>query len=484
MPLSDANKVSQSTGVCRMKRFYDRDIVGFWLLWLGAAGALPSLMALAIFGVIAKHDSGGYIQFADHIRTHMVLSGSALLNESATPISLFRIGGFPALLALLQSISRQNYQAYLVALQIVTQSCVIILTYVVARRLGATPRLCLFAALLPSFGFIVMANISVLTDSLYSAAITTAAFVLVLHRSWRAALIAGLLIAAATTFREATIFLVFAFIPMALRSDRRWIAVALVVLPTWFVAAGQIGWNISRGAGPVLTTSAQVTLVQAVLPLLEHKVPVYNSNTPFDRVASETVGVGGYSQIAQMQNRLFQAGYRAPQMAEIASEEYFRTWYRYPFKMISTTISNYNDGFLAMPFEPLDVIAYTLAYDESVRPYFTRMNVLWANMVQGSFVSLILLLFFVASHMFGSAVSVYGLISPWRKRETGELRWDLMSLWCLPIGLAGLYMPVHLEYRYLLPDVPVICVLAAVGWSGRRRGLVGSPAIFHSDGSI
>ncbi len=176
------------------------------LFGLAAAAAVPSLLALAVFGIIETPDSPGYISFAEEIRTFAVPSGSALLQSSASPISLYRIGGFPALLAMLQSIQPHYWRLLLVLLQILVQSVLVILTYLTALKLYATPRLALLASFLPALGFAVVANICVLTDSLYSAAIAAAACSLILSPSWRGALIAGILIAFATSFREATIF--------------------------------------------------------------------------------------------------------------------------------------------------------------------------------------------------------------------------------------------------------------------------------------
>lgn len=451
-----------------MFRLIDVQLSGKGLLWLAFAAAIPSLLVLAVFGVISKHDSLGYIEYASEIRTHTVPTGMALLTQSPAPISIFRIGGFPAFLALLQAVFPNLWAFILVALQIIAETGIALLTYRTAINLGATPRLSFIAALLPTFGFIIVVNICVLTDALYSAAITAAAFTLILKRSWRGALIAGFLIALATSFREVTIFLVFGFIPLACLPKRKLLCTVLVVLPTWGIAAMQIGWNMSRGAGPTLTTSAQITMVQAVLPLLKNKVPVYDSNTTFDHVATQTVGVDGYNRIDDMQTQLFAAGLTAPKIAKIAGQEYFRTWRRYPLKMLATSLSNYNGGFLAMPFEPLDVAAFLIEYDDLPRPYFTRLNILWQGLTQGHITAFLWLIINILSRICGSIISIYALICPWLRQPNRPTRWAERALWCLPIALAGLYMPVHLEYRYLLPGVPIICVLAAVGWSHRN----------------
>ena len=104
-----------------------------------------------------------------------------------------------------------------------------------------------------------------------------------------------------------------------------------MVLPAWLIVGAQLGWNLSRGSGPVLTTVEQVVMVQAVLPLLQAGLPVYDTDNPFDKVANRTVRVGGFSEMQKFQNILFyKYGMTAPQIARTASKDYFRTWMRFP----------------------------------------------------------------------------------------------------------------------------------------------------------
>jgi hypothetical protein len=49
-------------------------------------------------------------------------------------------------------------------------------------------------------------------------------------------------------------------------------------------------------------------------------------------------------------------------------------------------------------------------------------------------------------------------------------------MWCACAGFFGVYAPVHIEQRYLLPVVPLACLLGVTGliaartaWRGRRR---------------
>jgi len=156
--------------------------------------ALPSLLALSLYGVFEPTDAAGYLAYAAQIRTHSVPVGHELLYGVAGRISLFRIGGYPALLAGLQTLTPNHWHMLLVTLQIIAQSGVAAASYAAALRLGSARWAALAAALLPTAGYVLVMNICVLTDSLNAAAITGAALALLLWPSWRGALLAGLLL--------------------------------------------------------------------------------------------------------------------------------------------------------------------------------------------------------------------------------------------------------------------------------------------------
>ncbi len=419
---------------------------------------LPALLAWAYFGMIESPDSGGYLDYAQQIRTHSVPSGSALLHNAPGRISLFRIGGFPALLALLQTLCSAGWRAALAVLQIAAQSAIAAASFAVALRLRARRDLAAVAALLPSIGYAAAATIFILTDALSAAAITGAALSLLLRPDWRGALLAGLPLGFATSFREATSYLVLAYIPLALFTRPRILCVALVLLPAWGVTGAQIGWNISRGAGPVLTTSKQIVMVQALLPLIKDHIPVFADDPVFDAAARPTLDIAGYTLIDAFTDKLYAQGFTPVQIANEASRDYAHTWRHFPLAMMEATIENFRVNFLFMPADPQDAIALIHIYKTGQRVDFNRLNVLWNQTRAGSFWAGLALILNVTLELSGTIISLAGLAAPWLRRDA----WQMRALWCVPVGLVGLYMPVHLEQRYLIPAVPLICILAAL----------------------
>ena len=489
--------------------------------------ALPALLALAVFGVIETPDSPGYIAYAAQLR-HALPTGQALLREAPAPITLFRMGGYPALLAALQTLT-PHWRLAAILLQIAALSALAAATRRTALRLGASPRPALAAALLPATGFGVVVQLCLLTDALYAALAAGAALALAtpplatpplatrLTRPrgapLRPALAAGLMLALATTLREATPLLALAYLPLALLPDPpprhspaphtnhrsvllRLLRALLVALPALAVAGTQIAWNASRGAGPVLTTSRQTVMVQAVLPLLRRHpdllapLPPPASPDPddatFDDAARDTVGGGEYGRIDDLHRRLFAESLDAPAMARAAGRLYRRAWLTHPGAMLLATISNLRHEFLSLPFQPLDTVGALMVYAGWPRPAFDRLNIEWSALrhapsTAARTTAALCIAADVLTRLLGTLIALAAILSPWLPPAWWPARrghpvfppgtlWRLRGLWLVCAGFVGLYAPVHIEPRYLVPTVPLACVIAACAWTAGKQG--------------
>ena len=430
------------------------------LLLVAVLAAIPAVAALAIFGIIMSPDSPGYVAYAQQIIAGQVPSGAALLGESQSPISLFRTPGYPAVLAVLMLLSPGEWRLATVLLQITAQAALAAGVYACALRLGTGQRLAFAAALLPCIGFAVVVQIAVLTDALYTA-LMAGAVLLALQRRM---LWAGLALAAAATLREATPVLAFFYLPLALTLPaRRLHAAAALLLPPLAVAAGLMAWNAARIGQPVLTTSRQTVMVQAVLPPLKRGLPIYDGPSDFDRIARETVGTGEYGMIDTLHLRLFhEAHMAAPDMAAAATARYWSAWQRFPAAMLTATFNNLRREFFAMPFQPVDTVGALMVYAGWPRPVFDRLNLLWVALRGGSVSAGLFILLDVTTRLAGGALGLLAVASPLL------LRWrrDVVAVWIVCAGFFAVYLPVHIETRYLVPVVPLACLLAALAWPG------------------
>ena len=96
----------------------------------------------------------------------------------------------------------------------------------------------------------------------------------------------------------------------------------------------------------------------------------------------------------------------------------------------------------------------------------------------GSRASMAVRLLDTLTRAVGVAISLTAIIGPWLLRGAQQLR----ALWCVCAGLVAVYLPVHLEPRYLTPAVPLICLLAVASAARAARGKRGTMRM-HSAGN-
>jgi len=444
-------------------------------LLAAALSSLPALLALAAFGPMVTPDSPTYLAYAEALRAGPLPVGEALLRAAPAPETLFRTPGYPAVVALLQALSPAGWMGWLVAVQVAALAGLTALAHRTALALGLGPVLALVAALLPASGHAMLAQISVMTDALNGALAGGAALLLLWGGLRRAGLwpvlLAGLLLALATLVREATAYLAVAYLPAAaiaaglaahrFRKRRALAGLALLLGPVLAVAALLAADNQRRSGTALLSTSRQIVMVQAVLPLLARGVPVYDGADLFDRTARQTVGRDGYAGIDRLNAALFEAGLSAPEIAALASDRYLRTWRRHPVEMLRAMVVRLPAKMFGVGFMPVDMVAELHRQAGAPRPWFGRPDALWRD---GSPLALLLLAALLASRVIGFALAGGALLAPLLLGRAGDRRaWPLLGAWLVVGGYFGVYLPVHLEQRYLLPIVPLVALLGVAG---------------------
>jgi hypothetical protein len=440
--------------------------------------ALPPLAALLVFGIVQTNDTGGYLLYAEALRAGPLPEGEALLREGPAPVTLYRTIGFPAVIALLDALPGPRFGP-LVALQIAAQSAIAAAACLIALRLGLPRALALAAAVAPATGYAAFVQVAVLTDALYGALATGAALLLLAAGlaggRLGAVLAAGLLLAIATPIREATPYLALAALPaawIAAPRGRRWAGPVLLLAPVLLVAVAMAQWHAARSGHAVLSTSRQIVMVQAVLPLLREGVVVFHDDSPFDRAARETVVPLGYAGIDALNLRLFEAGHSAPEIAAMASARYWRAWREHPLAMLEASLERFPNKMLGVVFQPLDTAAEFERQLGQPRPWFTRPPAIWREVLAGSGLAALVLVALVLSRALGTLLGLAAIAAPLLLARDDPRRWPLIGAWLWAGGQVGVYLPVHLEIRYLVPIVPVLALLAASGlhtaWSRRR----------------
>jgi hypothetical protein len=438
---------------------------------------IPALIAFLTFGAIETPDSAGYISYAEQLRTGTLPSGTALLKEGPAPISLFRTPGYPALIAATQLLFGTAWKAPLVLLQIIAHAALALTLYRTAVLLRLSRSLAILVALLPSVGLGLVMQISLLTDAICAALLGFAALWLVqatFRPSPIAPLTIGIALAGAMLLREATMFIAGGFAPavwIAARPGSRWRWFCSAFLPITAVIALTAGTNYARSGYPVITTNPQIVMVQAVLPLVKRELPVFDGEDLYDRTARDTLRGGAYAMIAELNRKLFLAGLTAPEMARAATWRYFRAWWRFPGAMFMATVTRYRDHFLALAFYPTVTLRYLAVYAGLPRPDFTDPARLWKKLLKGnlSAAATTWLLIDAAMRVIGTTMGLAAMAAPFllinRNDDRGRV---LLGTWLIGASCLAVYLPVHLDIRYLVPTIALQCLLAAALWDGLR----------------
>jgi hypothetical protein len=239
----------------------------------------------------------------------------------------------------------------------------------------------------------------------------------------------------------------------------------LAFLPIVAVCSWMAADNFARSGHAVITTSRQVVMVQAVLPLIKKGLPVFDGDDLFDRTARDTLRGDDYGRIEELNKNLFLAGLTAPEIADEATRRYFRAWLRFPAAMLVATVGRYRDHFLALLFHPLNTIRYLEVFAGFPRPEFTDSRFLWENVKSGDVGSTVWLLTDVTTRLIGSLIGLLALAAPFLLLRRNDKRGPaLLGTWLICASCVAVYIPVHLDIRYLAPLIPLHCLLGATLW--------------------
>jgi hypothetical protein len=306
-----------------------------------------------------------------------------------------------------------------------------------------------------------------MTDAIYSVLFGCAALLLVqavFHVSHRTPLYVGLLLATAMSLREATIFIAIAFVPavwIAAGAGRRLRWLCLSFLPLLAMTASLMLANYIRSGYAVLTTSPQIVMVQALLPLQREGLPLFSDDTLFDRTARETLRGDDYNSIFALNDKLFVAGLSAPQIAAEARHRYFRTWRRFPVAMALASLGRYHERYLALPFHPLSAARLLRLYSGRPSPWISNPGMLWQEAQMRSASAAFWLLVYGATRVVGTVIGVLAVVAPFFLLRNGDHRARaVLGMWFICVGFVAVYLPVHLNERYLVPLIPLQCLLA------------------------
>jgi hypothetical protein len=373
-----------------------------------------------------------------------ILAGSIWNNvpdfSDYQPFSLFRILGYPLIVAGAKLLAGPYGMHLIVGLQVALSIGAAYCLYSTVRKISGLYTVGLLSAVIFATSYLAYFAHFVITDCIY-----TCIFVIMVcwlsvaiyeGRILRPRDLLGLGIGIAILFliREGTVVLAVTMIPLVVLAGRRQTvrgtlrSCAVAFVPLVVVYTLVLGWNFWRCGYPVITTAAQGAALVAVADAQHMSgIPMFEDDTVFDSVVNKHYKVFDFMELQHAQAELGKiSGYNAPQLAELSKQKYIQAWWRHPGAMWALTARNMDYG------------RYALA-----SPYFeTRSAVL-----RDFYPHYMRALFDLCIFLLPATWIVIG--SMWAtSREPAML---VTALSAFSLGTLLFYSAFHMELRYLLP---------------------------------
>lgn len=442
---------------------------------------------LLAFGPADLPDTGGYVGFA-----HIILNGGladAGLQAVSTPITLFRIIGYPAIIAAFQLVAGDAWPWVLVGFQILLSVAAMLALHGLARRFGLSRRLSAAVVLAAGTSLSLVVDQAVLTDSLYSTVIVgclcllTAGLAIGRPLGAGAALAAGLLFAAGFLLREATLFLTVGIAPLVafaalggLRPNRTRLARAvavgvLFVLPILLTQQGYREWNRARVGVPVITTGAQTNMFFAVATAARTDPSLLAGDDVPSRTARAIYRTYEFGEVRQLVDTLFRDhGMTAIDQTQAGFRAYFTAWRTHFPAMAGMVLSHFRSNQMQLSVRPVESLRELILWTQHDDGGFAR----WRAVREGRWwMAPVVVLDGIGKALSVVLFAAFTVLTPWRLlRGDGATPVNAASagLWLLYFAQAAMYALVHLETRYMAPLVPAALLVgtANLDWLWRQ----------------
>jgi hypothetical protein len=449
-------------------------------LWALAILIVLKLGVVAIFGPTIVGDAMGYVEYGDAI-----LSGAFLhvdLANDPGPMTLYRIIGYPAIIAGAKLVAGRDWAWTVVLFQFAVSICATVMVYRLARafRLGIWLSLGVAAAQATSLQFVV--DQAILSESLCASATTLAICVLsiiVLNRKQISLLQfagVGALIVASFLIRDVMLYAAVGLAPLAVIAAlaehsrlRRVTALALVFVPLVVTYFAYIEWNRSRVGSAVITTNSAGPLLGALAEVARRDPAIFSGSTPIDEVGRLAVTMMEpddmeYETPATVNASIilhYDYGWSAVRISHEVTLAFLRAWRDHPVTMIRHSLQAISEKQLQQAVRPTETVHDVLVWNTGSDYDFARERAVRAGnwwMIPA-----------VIAHHLSETLSVlvflaFLLVTPVRFVHEGLTPQARVSagIWFVYFWVGGLYAAVRIEPRYLTPVVAGSIVVGVV----------------------
>ena len=469
---------------------------GQLVYFLGVVIAVK-LAILSVVGPTIWPDTEAYVSFADAILNGQAFRPIDWTVGPATPAFVFRLAGYPLVIAAAKLMSPLHYGQIAVILQISLNVLAMVLMFRVLDRLSFTITQAMFAIGLYAFSDSLLLDNSLLSDSVYSSFFNIVVFLLIgaAVDCWRLMPIGaaglGLLWGFSAWTRDSGIYLTYlpiillvAIARHATGSIRSRLGYVLVFTIVVLAATGAYAaFNKHRTGEFFFSITGVENWLRPVFDMARHK---YADPFAGDDLVSQTVraGMPDYEYPAQLAliERLHQRCECTPtQLQTIVFNKYLATVIRHPIAYLQVIWQNFHYfGLVGLLADPIATINQFFEFATSMPHKFAPgLSLRNLRSLEGKFSTTTLLLMLLNALSTAAATVLFTLFLfgiPYMaarvhlQRKPIPLPLAVVGfLWFSFVSVSVVFSLVHYEARHALPILPAGCIGIVYAFSQARR---------------
>lgn len=436
--------------------------------YLVSAICIGLLKAFYIFfyGPLISFDAPNYMGFADQILG--IETPYKYFGTKAIPNIQFRTAGYPLILVGLKVIFKNAYLWAAIILQSLLSVMVsLYLLRVSVRFLGSLPK-AIFVMIAYATCELLMWDIFAQSDGVYTNLFVFFTLYALNNDHKNTVghfLLLGSMFAYLFLIRDVTLYMGVFIFPALLFLHKKYVrraCVFLVPLIMTYVIYGSINKCIHGEF--FISSSGQFVPVQALLPLAEKGVPVFEGESVVDKTMRDALQYYNLRDLyVYNELMLTREGFNPRQIDKLNKKKYFEALTTFPLEMTRRALKKFFEKFATLAFNPpLNMVEVSrAAYEQTWPKKWANVADVWDGLFY-AFVNICRLLSLVIF-----AASLIRFFCVWKKLRDPSTP---NMLWCYSImaGFACVYCPTHIEARYLLTTIPFI-VMTAFGFHRQKH---------------
>jgi len=465
------------------------------------------LAVLYLIGPSTWPDTGAYISFADGILQGEAFHPIDWARGRAAPLFVFRMAGYPLVLAGAKILSPDHYASITVIFQVLLNIILVILIFEIAERLGFSRGQIVAMLTLYMFSDSFLLDNSLLSDSIYASLFNIVVFSLIGHvvGCWRLTLLGalglGLLWGYSTWTRDSGIY--FSYVPIILLCasarrisggiGRRLSCLLVFVIVVIGMTGAYAALNKYRTGEYFFSITGIANWLHPVFGIAKYQYAMpFDGDDPVSEMVRE--GLPDYEYPTQLAfiERLHKRCECTPtQLQSLVFRKYLETVVHHPVAYLQLVWRNFHYlGLAALLADPVATINQFVGLGTPVHhkviPGLSIGNLLelQQQFSPGRLLLMILNLLSTAVAAILFSLFLFGIpylvVRAWRRQEPIPPVLAIVTfLWFTFLSMSVAFSLVHYEARHALPIFPAGCIGIVYAFSAARRWL-GRPELQSS----